>query len=268
MLAPVGARRTGEAEVVSLSRYAARLASATLCLFETAPLAGHISRSAACAHGPQLLYQKVFPRATYSPWLSDAEFTRCHEQIEEHTLVDIYRCYELWTLAREFTAIEGDFLEVGVWRGGTGCLIAEAIRSSGKTVYLADTFSGVVKAGKFDPVYGGGEHADTSEETVHELIVSMGLGNAVTIKGVFPEETGNRVRGALAFVHCDVDVYQSAKDMVEWAMPRLTRGGVLVFDDYGFKNCQGVTTLVNELRRDSCFLFFHNLNGHAILVRR
>lgn len=114
----------------------------------------------------------------------------------------------------------------------------------------------------------GGEHADATEETVHRLIERLSLGNAVTIKGIFPEETGSRVRGALWFVHCDVDVYQSAKDIVEWAMPRLTRGGVLVFDDYGFKNCEGVTTLVNELRRDSRFLLLHNLNGHAILVRR
>lgn len=252
----------------NLSRYAARLTSATLALFDAKLTAGDGVRSVPCPNGPGFLHRRVLPRATYSPWLTNKEFVRCYDQVRENTLVDIYRCYELWTLAKQAAAVVGNFLEVGVWRGGTGCLIAEAARSSGRTVYLADTFAGVVKAGGFDPVYTGGEHADTSEGTVHRLIRKMRLGNAVTIKGIFPEETGDQVAGALCFVHCDVDVYLSAKDLMEWAMPRLVSGGVVVFDDYGFKNCEGITLLVNELRRDPRVLFIHNLNGHAILVRR
>jgi O-methyltransferase len=254
--------------MVTLAWRAARLANAALALFDAKLVAGNVTRWASDLRRPELRYQRVFPNATYSPWLSDEQFIRCYELIREYTLVDIYRCYELWTLARQLTAVRGDFLEVGVWRGGTGCLIAEAIRGSGKTVHLADTFSGVVKAGQFDPVYTGGEHADTSEETVRQLIRRAGLENAVTVKGVFPEETGGQVAGPIAFVHCDVDVYRSAKDVMEWAMSRLALGGVVVFDDYGFSNCEGVTMLVNELRRDSRFLFLHNLNGHAIFVRR
>jgi O-methyltransferase len=63
-------------------------------------------------------------------------------------------------------------------------------------------------------------------------------------------------------------VYSSAKGVVEWGIPLLSQGGVIVFDDYGFSGCEGVTRLVNSLRTDRRFLFIHNLNGHAILIKK
>ncbi len=47
----------------------------------------------------------------------------------------------------------------------------------------------------------------------------------------------------------------------------MSPGAVVVFDDYGFATCPGVTTFVNEQRDRSDGFFFHNLNGHAILVK-
>jgi O-methyltransferase len=54
--------------------------------------------------------------------------------------------------------------------------------------------------------------------------------------GVFPEETGCLVEDRkFRFCHLDVDVYQSAADVVEWIWPRLVTGGLIVFDDYASK---------------------------------
>ncbi|MEC8805454.1 MAG: TylF/MycF/NovP-related O-methyltransferase, partial [Pseudomonadota bacterium] len=68
-----------------------------------------------------------------------------------------------------------------------------------------------------------------------------------------------------------VDAYQSTKDIIEWCLPRMSQGGVIIFDDYGFRGCEGVTEYVNELMKiDSInqnYHFIHNLNGHAILIR-
>jgi O-methyltransferase len=70
-------------------------------------------------------YSEVLPLATYSPWLADAEFMQIYDAIKSHTLVDIYRCYDLWQLVAESAkATRAELLEVGVWRGGTGALIA------------------------------------------------------------------------------------------------------------------------------------------------
>ena len=39
------------------------------------------------------------------------------------------------------------------------------------------------------------------------------------------------------FCDIDVDVFQSAKDILDWIWPRMVIGGVVVYDDYGFKGC-------------------------------
>jgi hypothetical protein len=65
--------------------------------------------------------------------------------IQRNTLVDIYRCYELWTLVEQTSKLAGGIMEVGVWRGGTGALIARKALIAGveDPVYLCDTFQGV-----------------------------------------------------------------------------------------------------------------------------
>ena len=103
---------------------------------------------------------------------------------------------------------------------------------------------------------------------MQDLVDSMGLANVRLLKGMFPEDTAGQIPGNIALLHCDVDVYLSAKDIVAWAISHIPRGGIIVFDDYGFNCCEGVTRLVNELRVDDAWLFIHNLNGHGILARR
>jgi O-methyltransferase len=103
-------------------------------------------------------HHRVLPHATLAPWLNDEDFLNIYGKIKEYTLVDLYRCYELWILAKQSSKIDGAILEVGVWRGGTGAILAEATKSLNKKVFLADTFQGVVKAGTNDTKYKGGEH--------------------------------------------------------------------------------------------------------------
>lgn len=212
----------------------------------------------------------VIPFATYSPWFDDSEFVDCYNAVRQNTLVDLYRLHELWTLAGQLANRGGDFLEVGVWRGGTGCLMAARAKALGSParIFLCDTFSGVVKAGGMDAHYKGGEHADTSVEIVRDLAAKMGLDNIDLLKGVFPDETGQRVADrTIALCHIDVDVYESAGQVLDWVWPRLQVGGVVVFDDYGFSTCDGVTRLVNERARDADALTMHNLNGHGVMVK-
>ncbi len=215
-------------------------------------------------------YEFVLPYANYAPWVSDKCFNQTYEKIKNYSLVDKYRCYELWQLVDETSKLEGALIEVGVWRGGSGALIANKAKLSGITdnVYLCDTFAGVVKAGKKDSRYKGGEHADTSKQVVEDLINKMKLDNVKILIGVFPEETSHHMHeNVFRFCHVDVDVYQSAKDIVEWLWPKLVIGGIVVFDDYGFFECNGVTKYVNQERRKKDRLVIHNLNGHAILIK-
>ena len=62
-------------------------------------------------------------------------------------------------------------------------------------------------------------------------------------------------------------MYQSAQDVLSWVWPRLSIGGIVVFDDYGFRGCDGIARLVNEERQKNDRVFIHNLNGHAVLIK-
>jgi O-methyltransferase len=215
-------------------------------------------------HGP------ILPGATHSPWNGDAEFQATLRAIQGHTLVDAYRCYELWTLVDGVKHCPGDLIEVGVWRGGTGALIARRAALSGlqATVHLCDTFTGVVKASDRDPVYVGGEHADTSEPQVRALLDGMGLRNAHILRGIFPDDTGSTLQDRrFRFCHIDVDVYDSARDIVAWIWDRLSVGGVIVYDDYGIATTAGVTRFVDEQRGLPDRVTVYNLNGHAVTIK-
>lgn len=236
------------------------------------PLGIHINRYIEQSTGG-FPYQTVSPNATYAPWTTDQAFLKVYQQIRPHTLVDLYRCYELWTLMTQVGKLSGpaDLLEVGVWRGGTTGLMASKMKADGLdgVFYSADTFEGVVKANEKDTSYHGGEHADTSQERVEKLLGQLDCTHVRLLKGIFPDDTAHLIppNTVFRFCHIDVDVYQSAKDILDWVWGRLLVGGMVVFDDYGFSTCDGITRLVEEWRQNPHCLLIHNLNGHAILVK-
>lgn len=191
--------------------------------------------------------------------------------IKNSTLVDIYRCYELWSLIKQTQRVPGHAIEVGVWKGGTGGLIARQLSlcAPEKKIYLCDTFSGVVKASEKDTFYQGGEHADTSVDSVKQLMKSLAVDEQISIlQGIFPEDTGPEVGHELfSFCHIDVDTYLSAKHVFDWISPRLSVNGVVVFDDCGTWGCEGVTDLVLEIANNPCYFLFYNINGHAVFLK-
>ncbi len=216
------------------------------------------------------LYELVRPSATYSPWNKDETFLETYRVIQSHTLVDKYKCFELWTLVEQSKKLSGSLIEVGVWRGGTGALIAKRSHLSGitDTVYLCDSFSGVVKASDRDSTYKGGEHSDTTRQTAQLLLDSLGLTNVTILEGIFPEQTARLIKeDKFRFCHIDVDVYQSAKETFDWIWNKMAIGGIIVFDDYGFKRCDGITQYVEEQIPNPDRITLHNLNGHAVVIR-
>lgn len=193
---------------------------------------------------------------------------QARRHVVNHTLVGIQRCWELWDLVSQ--APDGHVLEVGTYKGGSGCILAKAaqVYHPKSWVFLTDTFQGIVKTGPNDNYHQDGQFSNTSVELVQELVDSLGLTNVKLLQGTFPEDTGHQVCGTIALCHIDVDVYQSGKDVMTWLEPNLVPGSIVVADDYGWKDCQGMALLVDEIRATGKYNFIYNLNGHAVLFRK
>lgn len=215
-----------------------------------------------------IIHRHIISYATYSPWINDNDFTAIYNQVKDHTLVDIYRCYELYSFVKRNNNLKGDVLEVGVWKGGTGCILGHALNcvSPDSCIYLVDTFKGVVKAGINDTNYKGGEHADTSIQTVQSLVQRTGVKNVQILTGVFPDNVQIPSNTKLRLCHIDVDTYESAFDIFNSVWPKIVAGGAVIFDDYGFWGCEGVTKLCNELSPKKS-TFIYNINGHAVFIK-
>ncbi len=231
---------------------------------------GKVNRLDETFLGAQYAYDTIVTGDFYAPWHLDQDFLSIYNEVTNYTLVDVYRCWELFDAVREVRKVPGNLLEVGVWRGGTGAILARAARKwkPEATVFLCDTFQGVVKAGANDATYRGGEHSDTSLLTVACLMERLGIQDTVLLQGIFPEETAHKIPDqGISLCHIDVDVYQSAMDVLSWVEPRMRPGGMVILDDYGFSTCKGITKLINEWREHDGWRFIYNLNGHALLLK-
>lgn len=216
---------------------------------------------------PEFPQGQIIPHATYSPWLNDPGFLAIYELARSNTMVDIYRCHELYRLASQMKSVDGDLVEIGVWCGGTAAVLAGAAPQ--KKIHLFDTFSGVAKAdGRVDTLYKGGEHADASAAQVEDLFAKLSLQCAIHV-GIFPDDSIQGLPEKISMAHIDVDTYTSAKESFDAIWPRVSASGVVVFDDYGSFGCEGVTQLVGEIVESTPnALMVHNLNGHALLIKK
>lgn len=217
-------------------------------------------------------YEMVLPTATYSPWNKDQRFNILFNRIKNYTIVDKYRCYELWQLVEQSKKVPGALIEIGVWRGGTGAVIGKKAELCGinDTLYLCDTFKGIVKADPSkDTWFQGSEYRDASVKTVNKLVFQkVKLKNVKILEGIFPDETKHLVKeDKFRFCHIDVDVYQSAFDIITWIWNKMSKGGIIVYDDYGSYECGGIREFVDEERKKADRLVIHNLNGHAIIIK-
>ncbi|MDQ7007414.1 MAG: TylF/MycF/NovP-related O-methyltransferase [Acidobacteriota bacterium] len=178
------------------------------------------------------------------PWDSDDAFREVMERVQDHTVVDKVRCYMLWQWLRTVLPLEGDVAEVGVYRGGTARLLGEALGDSGKTLHLFDTFCGMPETDPQRDYHERGEFDDTSLDAVRAFL--QGLDRVAFHPGRFPASATTVRESRFCFVHVDVDIYRSVFDCCSFFYPRLTSGGLLVFDDYGFVTCPGAKEAVDE----------------------
>jgi O-methyltransferase len=178
----------------------------------------------------------------------DETFSSLVKQIEGYTLVDQIRCFNLYQFAKQARGMNGDVAEIGVYKGGTAKLISKVVAGTTKVVHLFDTFSGMPPTDSTKDLHKKGDFSDTSLDRVKKYLKDCN--NVRFYQGFFPDTAGPVINLQFCFVHIDVDIYKSVLDCCKFFYPRMVKGGIMVFDDYGFLSCPGAKMAVDEFFSD------------------
>lgn len=161
--------------------------------------------------------------------------------------------------------IDGDFVECGVWKGGSTMAMAQMLLELGekeRNIHLYDTFTGMVAPSDKDISFEG--------EIAQEVFLKTQISDDASdwcyapidevMKNVFdtgyPREKFYFVKGKvedtipadipekIALLRLDTDWYESTRHELVHLFPRLSPYGILIIDDYG---CwQGAKKAVDE----------------------
>lgn len=151
--------------------------------------------------------------------------------------------YIVYSLALAQRKLAGAFAELGVYKGATAKLICEA--KGDKELHLFDTFEGLPEVSGHDVRFSQKMFSISAENVRKRL---AGYQNVHIHQGLFPA-TGKPVENhRFAFVHLDLDIYQSTREALEFFYPRLVPGGILITHDY--PSSAGVSLAFTEFMSD------------------
>ncbi|MSQ55726.1 MAG: hypothetical protein EXR31_10200 [Betaproteobacteria bacterium] len=158
-----------------------------------------------------------------------------------------------WNLIRYFLharRIPGAWAECGVYSGASALALCLAARAEdpafdGSGLHLIDSFEGLSSPVGEDAIHTAGEDGAARERPplIPRGNLRAPIGIVTTAMGEFP---GVRItKGWIAevfaqlpettwsFVHLDVDLFEPTLASLEYFVPRLAAGGIVVCDDYG-----------------------------------
>lgn len=196
-----------------------------------------------------------------------ADFLETYKKVKPYTMTSPERIFALCEAVKyiQDKHIEGDIVECGVWKGGSMMAVAETLLRTGDThrdLYLFDTFEGMSPPTENDVDIGGMTAAsllDRSDKEKDETVwcnasldvVKAALGSTAYpsdkihfVKGMVEQTIPGFVPDRIALLRLDTDWYESTKHEMEHLFPRLSKGGVLIIDDYG--HWQGARKAVDE----------------------
>jgi hypothetical protein len=159
------------------------------------------------------------------------------------------------------TCPRGEFVEIGVYRGGSAARLYDVASRQGRTLHLYDTFAGhpVVDAERDNLHQHPQGRYGTDAITPAELRAA--LPNAVIHVGTFPDTLVNM--DCVAFAHVDCDLYWPTLAACRRLPAQMPVGGVLYFDDYSrVADCPGVRAAVEHVFGEGPAL----PNGNRIVV--
>jgi predicted O-methyltransferase YrrM len=186
----------------------------------------------------------------------EEEFHELRRRVGPFTMTSVERMYALYK-ATEYVVVNriaGDFVECGVWKGGSAMLMALALRRFGafdRTIYLYDTFRGMSEPAEADRSALGESAPETWRlaaegevnrwcyaplDEVRTNLATTGYPDTRLkyVEGKVEDTIPATLPERVALLRLDTDWYQSTLHELTHLFPRLAPGGILIVDDYGY----------------------------------
>jgi len=204
----------------------------------------------------------IISPAIYQKWNENNDFNEAYEKYKNFTMLDKHRAFTVWSIVKNLNNLEGEIIEIGCFKGGTGFLLSNADNQS--QIKLYDTFEGF-------PITEENIKKNTLKanfEESKEFLNKFEISNIEFFKKRFPIGVDNINK--IKFCHIDINTYSETKNSFNFIVPLLVKGGVVVFDDYGIWRIDGVKKFISEIEENlkDQFYFFFNYMGQCILIKK
>ena len=157
---------------------------------------------------------------------------------------------KILAIAHENLGVDGDFVELGCYKGDTSLLLAEILVGTNKRLYIYDSFEGLPEKTEADAsVVGENFQAGelfVSKREVKERFLRANLPVPVIKKAWFNELSEADLPEQISFAFLDGDFYESIRDSLKSVSGRMVSGGKIIVHDYGTDALPGVTKAVDE----------------------
>lgn len=197
----------------------------------------------------------------------DDEHIKIIELVKPFTMTSSERIFALIEAVKYVVNnnITGDIVECGVWRGGSMMAIAKTLlnlKNLEKHLYLYDTFEGMTKPKDVDISYANVSASEKFEEIkitddksnwniadlddVKKAVFTTGYDKEKVhfIKGKVENTVPGTIPESISLLRLDTDWYESTHHELIHLFPKLSKGGVLIIDDYG--HWKGARKAVDE----------------------
>lgn len=176
--------------------------------------------------------------------VSPSEFSQLYRKVKDLTMCSTARLAALHRSVQQVVAngVPGDIVECGTARGGSAALMGLTLKQLGandRTLWLFDTFEGLPAPTVDDPDHDiAGRYTGTCLGTIEDVTASLQrLGiysRAKLVKGLFDETLPTADIQKIAVLHIDGDWYGSVRSCLVNLYDKVSVGGVIQFDDYGY----------------------------------
>jgi hypothetical protein len=211
---------------------------------------------------------------------TEQTFRSVYDGCKPFTMTSLERMYSLYNAVEYLVKnnIDGDFVECGVWKGGSSMVMTRTLLLNGITdrnIYLYDTFEGMSEPKAEDKDLRGNPASTLLNKrnkdeagsiwcysSLEEVKANLGKTgyppNRINyVAGKVEDTIPGTIPAGIALLRLDTDWYDSTYHELVHLYPLLCSGGILIIDDYG--HWQGARKAVDN--------YFKELNINPLLHR-